>query len=67
MTVATSQLWAADMTCVRLATAFIYLAVVPDALSRDVVGRTMADHLRARVGGPCWNRSRPGRCSHAWP
>jgi len=34
---------------VRLAEAFIYLAVVLDAFSRRVVGWAMADHLRASL------------------
>ena len=44
---AVNQLWVADITYVRLAEAFIYLAVVLDAFSRKVVGWAMADHLRA--------------------
>ena len=43
------QLWVADITYVRLAEAFVYLAVVRDALSRRVVGWAMADHLRAEL------------------
>ena len=46
---ATNQLWVADITYVRLAEAFIYLAVVLDAFSRKVVGWAMADHLRASL------------------
>ncbi len=46
---ATNQLWVADLTYVRLAEAFIYLAVVLDAFSRKVVGWAMADHLRASL------------------
>jgi len=34
---------------VRLAEAFIYLAVVLDAYSRKAVGWAMADHLRASL------------------
>ncbi len=44
-----NQLWVADITYVRLAEAFIYLAVVLDAYSRKVVGWAMADHLRASL------------------
>ena len=44
---AVNQLWVADITYVRLAEAFIYLAVVLDAFSRKVVGWAMADHLKA--------------------
>ena len=43
------QLWVADITYVRLAEAFVYLAVVLDAFSRRVVGWAMADHLRAEL------------------
>ena len=46
---AINQLWVADITYVRLAEAFVYLAVVLDAFSRKVVGWAMADHLR-----PSW-------------
>ena len=46
---ATNQLWVADTAYVRLAGAFIYLAVVLDAFSRKVVGWAMADHLRASL------------------
>lgn len=46
---ATNQLWVADITYVRLAEAFIYLAVVLDAFSRRVVGWAIADHLRAEL------------------
>jgi transposase InsO family protein len=44
-----NQLWVADITYVRLAQAFVYLAVVLDAFSRKVVGWAMADHLRASL------------------
>lgn len=43
------QLWVADITYIRLAEEFAYLAVVLDAFSRKVVGWCMADHLRASV------------------
>ena len=44
-----NQLWVADITYVRLAEAFIYLAVILDAFSRKVVGWALADHLRAEL------------------
>lgn len=44
-----NQLWVADITYVRLAEAFVYLAVILDAFSRKVVGWAMADHLRAKL------------------
>ena len=43
------QLWVADITYVRLAEAFVYLAVVIDAFSRKVVGWALEDHLEARL------------------
>jgi len=46
---AINQLWVADITYVRLAEAFVYLAVVLDAFSRKVVGWAMEDHLRASL------------------
>ena len=48
-TTAVNQLWVADITYVRLAEAFVYLAVILDAFSRKVVGWAMADHLRAEL------------------
>jgi transposase InsO family protein len=44
-----NQLWVADITYVRLAEAFVYLAVILDAFSRKVVGWAMEDHLRASL------------------
>jgi len=49
ITTAVNQLWVADITYVRLAEAFIYLAVILDAHSRRVVGWALADHLRAEL------------------
>lgn len=49
MPTAINQLWVADITYVRLAEAFVYLAVILDAFSRKVVGWAMADHLRAEL------------------
>jgi putative transposase len=46
---AVNQLWVADITYVRLAQAFVYLAVILDAFSRKVVGWAMADHLQASL------------------
>jgi transposase InsO family protein len=46
---AVNQLWVADITYVRLAEAFVYLAVVLDAFSRLVIGWALADHLRAEL------------------
>jgi putative transposase len=44
-----NQLWVADITYVRLAEAFVYLAVVLDAFSRKVIGWALTDHLRAEL------------------
>jgi len=46
---APNQLWVADITYVRLAEVFVYLAVVLDVFSRKVVGWAMADHLQASL------------------
>jgi putative transposase len=46
---AVNQLWVADITYVRLAEEFVYLAVVLDAFSRRVVGWSMASHLKAEL------------------
>lgn len=46
---AINQLWVADITYVRLAGSFVYLAVILDAFSRKVVGWAMADHLKAEL------------------
>ena len=43
------QIWVADITYVRLAEAFVYLAVVLDAFSRKVIGWALADHLEASL------------------
>jgi transposase InsO family protein len=46
---AVNQLWVADITYVRLAEDFVYLAVVLDAFSRRAIGWAMAAHLRAEL------------------
>jgi transposase InsO family protein len=43
------QLWVADITYVRMAEEFVYLAVVLDAFSRKVVGWALDTHLRAEL------------------
>ncbi|WP_114395951.1 IS3 family transposase [Oleisolibacter albus] len=48
-TTGTDQLWVADLTYVRLAEGFCYLAVVLDAHSRRVVGWALDGHLRAEL------------------
>jgi transposase InsO family protein len=44
---AINQLWVADITYVRLAEEFAYLAVVLDAFSRRVIGWALDGHLKA--------------------
>jgi transposase InsO family protein len=46
---ALDQIWVADITYIRLAEDFVYLAVVIDAFSRKVVGWALDDHLEARL------------------
>jgi putative transposase len=43
------QLWVADITYIRLAEEFAYLAVVLDAFSRRVVGWALETHLQASL------------------
>ncbi len=43
------QLWVADITYIRLAEEFAYLAIVLDAFSRKVVGWAFEAHLRAEL------------------
>jgi putative transposase len=43
------QLWVADLTYIRLANQFVYLAVLLDRYSRKVVGWELAHHLEARL------------------
>ena len=44
-----NQLWVADITYVRLAESFAYLAVIIDAFSRRVIGWAMEEHLKASL------------------
>ena len=46
---AVNQLWVADITYIRLAEDFVYLAVVLDAFSRRAVGWALAEHLQASL------------------
>lgn len=43
------ELWGADITYVSTQEGHLYLAVVVDAYSRNVVGWEMADHLRSEL------------------
>src|SRR5271170_5205546 len=49
MLTAPDHIWVADITYIRLAEEFVYLAVVMDAFSRKVVGWALADHLQASL------------------
>jgi putative transposase len=44
-----NQLWVADLTCVGIATGFVYLAAILDAWSRKVVGYAISRSMEARV------------------
>jgi len=44
-----NQLWAADITYIRLACEFVYLAVVLDVFSRKVIGWALGRSLKARL------------------
>ena len=44
-----NQLWVADITYVPMVAEFLYLAIVLDAWSRKIVGRSMANHLRTAL------------------
>ena len=46
---APNGLWVADITYIRTAAGFLFLAVVLDACSRRVVGWAMATHLRTEL------------------
>jgi putative transposase len=43
------QLWVADLTYIRLASEFVYLAVILDMFSRRVIGWELARHLDGRL------------------
>jgi len=51
------QIWVADITYVRLAESFVYLAVVIDAFSRKVIGWALDDHLEARLAIQALNQA----------
>jgi putative transposase len=46
---APNKLWVADITYVRTAEGWLYLATVLDAFSRRCIGWAMADHLRTEL------------------
>ena len=57
------QLWVADITYIRLAEQFLYLAVVLDAYSRRVIGWALDERLDAACSTP---RPPTPLCSRRW-
>jgi putative transposase len=55
------QLWVADITYVRLAEGFVYLAAVLDAFSRRVIGWALDDHLEASLAIEALDRALKAR------
>ena len=43
------QVWLADMSYIRTGEGFLYLAAIKDMATREIVGWSMADHLRAEL------------------
>jgi putative transposase len=56
------QLWVADITFIRLAQGFVYLAVVIDAFSRKAVGFSLDDHLETRLALAALDMAAAARC-----
>ena len=48
-TATTNQLWVGDITYIRTAEGWLYLATLLDTCSRRIVGWAMADHLRTEL------------------
>ena len=44
-----NQLWRSDITYIRLATEFVYLAIILDAFSRRVIGWALSRHIDAAL------------------
>lgn len=44
-----NQVWAADITYIRIATCFVYLAVILDLYSRKVIGWAIAKHMKKEL------------------
>lgn len=65
------QLWVADITYLRLAEVFVYLAVVLDAFSRRVIGWELGETLEAKLAIAALQmalrerRPRPGLIHHS--
>lgn len=68
---APNQLWVADMTYIRTWEGWLYLAVILDAYSRQVIGWAFADHLRTELATAALDmaltsrRPRPGVIHHS--
>jgi len=58
---AANQLWAADITYIRLREGFAYLAVILDAWSRRVVGWALGESLEAELAIAALDRALAGR------
>ena len=60
-----NQLWIADLTYIRLAEEFVFLAAILDAFSRRVIGwaldRRLDDELTRSGRGACRDRRVPGK------
>ena len=59
---APDQKWVADMTYIRLAEGWLYLAVVLDCFSRRVVGWSMSRHIDATLVCQALRMALLGRC-----
>ena len=44
-----NEVWVADSTYIRIATCFVYLAIVLDLFSRNVIGWAIAKHLKKEL------------------
>ena len=44
-----NQVWVADITYIRILTAFVYLAVILDLYSRKVIGYALSRHIDAKL------------------
>ena len=66
---AINRVWVADITYIRLATGFVYLAAVLDACSRKVVGWSLSRHIDADLASSALHmaiasRRPPAGCIH---
>lgn len=63
-------LWVADITYLRTGEGSLYLAAVQDAYSRQIVGWSMATHMRASLVVDALKmalaRRRPARLTPSW-